>query len=105
MHWPLVPQGVPSGFARLPQVPSARQTPSLQMSPAAEQSFGVPRHAPFWQASSLVQGSPSSQLAPLALAGFVHSPVAGSQTPASWHWSSGAQMIDVSGMHSPLAHT
>jgi hypothetical protein len=71
------------------------------MSPAAEQSFGVPRQTPAWQASSLVHGSPSSQLVPLALAGLVHSPVAGSQTPASWHWSCAAQTIDVSTTHRP----
>ncbi len=89
------------------QAPSDwRQTPSLQMSPAAEQSFGVPPvHTPFWQVSSLVQGSPSSQPVPSALAGLVHAPVAGSQPPASWHWSSAVQRIDVSGAHSPLAHT
>jgi hypothetical protein len=96
-------QLVPSAFGRLPQIPSARQTPSLQTSSSAEQSFGVPRHVPSWQISSVVQASPSSQLVPLALAGLVHSPVPGSQTPASWHWSSGVQTIDGSGMHWPLS--
>jgi hypothetical protein len=34
-----------------------------------------------------VQAVPSLHSVPFGLAGFVHSPVAGSQTPASWHSS------------------
>jgi hypothetical protein len=98
-------QLVPFAFGCLTQAPSlARQAPSLQMSPAAEQSFGVPWHAPSWQTSSLVHGSPSSQLVPLALAGLVHLPVVGSQTPASWHWSCAVQTIVASLTHRPFSH-
>jgi hypothetical protein len=52
------------------------------------QRRGVPAHAPpalHW--SALVQGSPSSQLAPDATANVQVPP---EHTPAAWHWSGGA---------------
>src|SRR5690606_18872933 len=39
------------------------------------------------QTSLSVQASPSSHGVPLAIGGLLHAPVAGSQVPASWHWS------------------
>jgi len=36
-----------------------------------------------------VQALPSSQGAPVGLAGLLHDPVAGLQVPAVWHWSEG----------------
>ena len=38
---------------------------------------------------------PSSQVAPLALAGFEHVPLAGSHVPAVWHWSAAVQTLAV----------
>src|SRR5436190_1264934 len=50
------------------------------------QVIAVPTHWPLpSQVSLKEQASPSSHAAPSALAGFEHSPVAGSQMPASWH--------------------
>jgi hypothetical protein len=54
--------------------------------------------------SLCVQASSSSQLAPLALGGSEHTPVAGSQTPASWHWSSGLQTTGKPAVQEPAWH-
>ena len=51
----------------------------------------LPTQAPAWQVSDWVQASPSVQLLPSGLTGSEQVPVAGSQTPASWHWSRAAQ--------------
>src|SRR5438552_303223 len=45
---------------------------------------------PAWQVSVCVQASPSAQALPSALSGLEHAPLAGSQTPAAWHWSRAA---------------
>jgi len=42
-------------------------------------------HAPAWHVSPVVQALPSPQLVPFAAFGFEHTPVAVSQTPATWH--------------------
>jgi hypothetical protein len=42
--------------------------------------------------SVLVQALLSEQAVPSGLAGLEHSPVAGSQVPASWHWSEAVQV-------------
>src|SRR5207247_1165350 len=47
----------------------------------------VPTHAPAWQVSVCVQALPSSQGAPLGLAGLLQAPVAGLQVPGVGHWS------------------
>src|SRR2546425_886209 len=47
----------------------------------------MPTQMPASQASVGVQALPSSQGAPLGLAGLLQAPVAGSQVPAVWHWS------------------
>src|SRR3989441_1252658 len=46
----------------------------------------MPTQMPASQASVGVQALPSSQGAPLGLAGLLQAPVAGSQVPAVWHW-------------------
>src|SRR2546427_354643 len=51
----------------------------------------VPTQAPASQVSLCVQALPSEQALPSALFGFEQVPLAGSQTPASWHWSSALQ--------------
>src|SRR5258705_349799 len=50
-----------------------------------------PTQAPARQNTVRGQASPSVQAVPLALTGVEQSPLAGSQTPASWHWSTAAQ--------------
>ena len=48
-----------------------------------------PWHAPPWQVSPWVHGFWSSHAVPSTCGGFEQVPVAGSQAPATWHWSIG----------------
>ena len=64
----------------------------------------VPVQTPDWQVSVCVQASPSVQGDPSAFAGFEQSPLAGSQTPASWHGSLGVQTTWLGPVHTPLWH-
>ena len=48
---------------------------------------------PDWQVSVWVHRFESSHEVPLGFCGFVQFPVPGLQIPASWHWSSGVQVI------------
>src|SRR5207249_691573 len=91
-------QAVPSGFAGFEHVPVAgSQVPAPCTTPVRSQVTGfVPAHSPAWQVSVRVQALPSWQAVPSGVAGFEHAPVAGSQVPASWHWSAGAQATGVS---------
>src|SRR2546426_12453491 len=61
----------------------------------------MPVHVPAWQVSVRVQALPSSQAAPSGFAGLEHVPVAGSQEPAAWHWSAGAQTTGFMPVHIP----
>src|SRR5205823_3398771 len=86
-------QVVPSGLAGLEQTPVAglHLPASWHWSGGAHRT-GVPgAHVPLSQASPVVHASPSSHEVPFGLGGFEHLPVAGSQVPASWHWSCAVQ--------------
>jgi hypothetical protein len=48
---------------------------------------------PAWQVSVWVQALPSLQVVPFAAVGFEHTPVAGTQVPATWHWSLATQLF------------
>lgn len=48
---------------------------------------------PARQASPVVQTLPSLQFVPSVAAGFEHRPVAGAQTPGTWHWSDALQTL------------
>ena len=80
-------QALPSGFAGFEHEPVAgSQVPASWHESAAAQVTGfMPEQVPPWQVSVWVQALPSSQVAPSGLAGFEHSPVAGSQLPMVWH--------------------
>src|SRR5712691_3971322 len=80
-------QALPFGFSGLEQMPLAgSQTPATwHWSRAAQTTGFVPTQAPAWQVSVWVQASPSVQAEPSALSGLEQMPLAGSQTPASWH--------------------
>src|SRR5439155_19132999 len=52
---------------------------------------GGPPHVPAEHASGLVQALPSLHAVPLLAFGLEHWPVAVSQVPATWHWSSAVQ--------------
>src|SRR5206468_1418011 len=86
-------QAVPSALSGLEQLPLAgSQVPaSWHWSGVAQATGSVPAQTPAWQESVWVQALPSLQGVPLALAGVEQNPLAGSQTPASWHWSIAAQ--------------
>src|SRR3989442_625567 len=96
-------QAVPSGFARWEQAPAAgwRLPASWRGCAAAQLTGFVPVHTPAWQESVRVQALPSLQAAPSGFAGLEQAPVAGSQVPASWHWSAGAQGRGIVPVHAP----
>jgi len=80
-------QGAPSALAGLLQVPVAGlQVPAAwHWSEAVHTTGSVPTQVPSAQASERVHALPSSQGAPLGLAGLLQVPVAGLQVPAVWH--------------------
>src|SRR5947207_731343 len=86
-------QAVPFGLAGVEQMPLAgSQAPATWHWSSAVQTTGfAPTQLPAWQESLWVQASPSVQAAPSALLGLEQVPLAGSQTPATWHWSSAVQ--------------
>src|SRR5437870_110518 len=86
-------QAVPSVLLGVEQVPLAgSQAPAMwHWSRAAQTTGFAPTQAPAWQVSVWVQASPSVQALPFGLAGVEQTPLAGSQTPATWHWSGAAQ--------------
>src|SRR5439155_680281 len=96
-------QAVASGFAGFEHAPVAgSQVPaSWHWSAGAQVTGFVPLSSPAWQVSVRVQALPSLQAVASGFAGFEHAPVAGSQAPASWHWSAGAQVTGFVPLHSP----
>src|SRR5437763_12702234 len=86
-------QAVPSACCGVEQVPLAgSQTPATWHWSSALQTTGLaPVQVPAWQVSVCVQAFPSLQAAPSALAGLEQVPLAGSQVPATWHWSRGVE--------------
>src|SRR5215831_15042575 len=68
----------------------------------AVQTLAVPPvQAPAWQASPVVQALPSLHVVPLVAFGFEQTPVAGSQVPATWHWSDAVQTLAVPPVQTP----
>src|SRR5438552_2605552 len=86
-------QAVPSALLGVEQVPLAgsQEPATWHWSSAVQMTGFVPTQVPAWQVSLWVQASPSVQAVPLDLAGVEKVPLAGSQTPATWHWSRAAQ--------------
>src|SRR5262249_59742698 len=58
---------------------------------------------PGWQVSDWVQALPSEQALPFVLSGLEQVPLAGSQTPASWHWSSAVQTTGFAPVQTPAS--
>src|SRR5439155_1035015 len=96
---------VPSIVAGFEHAPVAGlQVPATWHWSEAVQTTGLlPVHTPLSQVSVWVQRSPSLQAVPLALGGFEHVPVAGSQLPAVWHWSEAGQTTGLAPVHTPLS--
>src|SRR5439155_815016 len=63
----------------------------------------APTQAPAAQVSVRVQASPSSQGAPLGLAGLLQTPVAGLQAPTAWHWSAAVHTTGLAPTQAPAA--
>src|SRR5437899_2531951 len=86
--------GVPFVFGGLEHTPVVvLQVPtSWHWSEAVQTTGLLPVHTPLWQVSVCVQALPSLQVVPSVLFGFEHTPVDGSQVPATWHWSSAVQV-------------
>src|SRR5437667_157357 len=82
-------QLVPSAAFGFEHVPVAvLQVPATWHWSLAVQLTGFePLPIPDSQVSLWVQALPSLQLVPSAAFGFEQAPVAGSQVPATWHWS------------------
>jgi hypothetical protein len=97
-------QPVPSSFVGLVQTPVAGvQVPTLWHWSRAVQTTGLlPVQVPLWHVSVWVHRLPSLQPVPFGLIGFEHSPVAGVQVPASWHWSSAVHTTGFEPTHVPL---
>src|SRR3989442_1699514 len=93
-------QALPFALSGLEQRPLAgSQAPaSWHWSRAAQTTGLVPTQAPAWQVSVWVQASPSLQALPFALSGLEQRPFAGSQTPATWHWSRAVQTTGLAPM-------
>src|SRR5690348_5928756 len=91
------PQGavVPSQVSATSQAPAEAR----QILPAGA---AWPMQRPDKQRSSSVQTLLSSQSVESGAIGFEQTPVAGLQTPATWHWSSAAQVTGLEPTHTPF---
>jgi hypothetical protein len=99
-------QAAPFDLAGLEQVPVAgSQVPAMwHWSWALQETGFVPVQTPAWHVSLCVQALASSQVAPFDLAGLEQVPVAGSQVPATWHWSCALQVIGLLPVQTPASH-
>jgi hypothetical protein len=97
-------QAVPSSLFGFEQSPVAEShAPTLwHWSAAAHTTGSEPKHAPASHTSVCVQALPSLHSVPFGLAGLLHTPVAGLQVPASWHWSLDPHTIGLLPVHRPL---
>jgi hypothetical protein len=95
-------QAVPSGRTGAEQTPvDVSQTPTSWHWSTGAQITGAPVQTPALQASASVQGSPSLQVVPSGKLGLEQRPVTWSQTPTSWHGSSGGQVTGLAPVHTP----
>jgi hypothetical protein len=103
VHASLSLHAVPSAAAAFEQAPVAgSQVPATwHWSDAVQVTELEPVHVPDWQVSVCVHRLLSSHAEPSAFAGLEHVPVAGSQTPATWHWSDAVQVIGLEPVHVP----
>src|SRR6266516_2169961 len=104
VHASLSSHAVPSAFGGFEQPVAGSQVPASWHWSCAVQTTGSPlTHAPAWHASPVVHASLSSHAVPSGFGGF-EQPVAGSQMPASWHWSCAVQTTGVPPTHVPAWH-
>src|SRR5262245_65458625 len=80
------------------------QTPaSWHWSRAVQTTGFAPTQAPASQVSVWVQASPSLQTVPFGFSGLEQVPLAGSHTPAPWHWSSAEQTTGFAPTQTPAS--
>src|SRR5581483_2133871 len=96
----------PSALIEHRSVPTSNEH-SSQAAPAQWLAVSVTAgvQTPARHASPVVQTWPSLQLVPSAAAGFEHRPVAGAQTPGTWHWSDAVQTVAVVPTQAPARQT
>src|SRR5262249_53307678 len=96
----------PPAFVGLEHYPAVvPPTPaSWHWSPALQTTGSRPVQTPAWQVSLRVHAFPSSQGVPSLFTGLEHAPVAGSQTPASRHWSPAPQTTGSRPVQTPAWH-
>src|SRR5204862_1654241 len=75
---------------------------SWHWSRAVQATGLLPVHTPARQVSVCVQALPSLHAVPLLAFGLEHWPVAVSQVPAVWHWSSAVQTTGLAPVQVPL---
>lgn len=89
------------GLLQVP-VPTLHVPTSWHWSIALQTTALPPVHAPAWHVSVTVHELPSEHAAPLAFAGLLHVPVAPSQVPALWHWSTALHTTGLAPVHVPV---
>jgi hypothetical protein len=77
-------------------------SPVAELTTTGPEQEPVPAQTPAVQMSPVVHEFPSLHEAPLAAAGFEHTPDVGSQTPATWHWSEAAQVTTLAPVQVPV---
>jgi hypothetical protein len=87
------------GFEHVPLV----HVPATWHWSSAVHVTGVPLHDPLWQASPVVQASPSLHDVPFALGTALHFPVAGAQVPTLQTSESPLQSMGVPGLQKRVA--
>jgi len=99
-------QGVPLAFGGLEQAPVARlHVPATwQPSCAVQVTGAAPKQNPSLHVSIWVHRSPSSHGVPSIAGGFVHSPVAESHVPATWHASCAVHTTGPPARQAPATH-
>jgi hypothetical protein len=98
---------VPLALAGVEHTPvAASQVPaSWHWSGAAQVTGLAPVQVPAWHVSVCVQALPSLHEEPLVFGGLLeHTPVAGLQVPASWHWSGAAHITGLAPVQVPDWH-
>jgi len=81
---------------------AASQVPGTWQRSEVLHTTGLPPvQTPAWQVSACVQPLPSLQAEPFAFAGLEQTPVPGTQTPMSWHWSEAVHVTAVPAVQTP----
>jgi hypothetical protein len=97
-HWAVVVHPHPLGSLSQPR--GSAHVSTVQATPSSHGKAGPPQ-TPAVQVSEVVHVSPSLHSVPFGSSGSVQTPVAESQTPTPWHWSSAKQVTGFDPAHEP----